>query len=288
MTTRLLVVLLFWAFAASGTDSPKTIVELQQFRRTDCIRIKSKDGRQGNATLVNLNPAINAWYLLDVAWTGGSETSYHLENPKPGVEDLLLDKNYPSGLLILAGKNRYSCDLFGTDELVRAKASPRIYSPLCEGRIYLRNPATGHRTTLETATEFLRDHVWGGEKIISLGHVLLGDVHRETGTMETSAQTAAGGKAADRPSPALVDPQYRDRLLTSNNLGIDLEGAEKTGMIPGAWYPASANPGVYVSIIQPNLIDPSILRSYPKEVNNLRRSRSVRIGLFDRVRPRPV
>jgi len=270
MTGRLLVVLLFWAFAAPGTDRATTIVELQQFRRSACIPIRSKDGGPGNATLVNLNPAINAWYLLDVAWAGGSETSYHLENPKPGVQNLLLDKNYPSGLVILAGKTSYSCDLFGADELAQAKASALIYSPLCEGRIYLRNPVTGHRTTLEAATEFLREHVWGAEKVIALGHVLLGDVHRETGTMESNAQTAVGGKTGgDGPLPALIDPKYGDRLLTSNNLGIDLGGAERTGMIPGAWYPASGNPGVYVSIIQPNLIDPSILRSYTNSVNNL-------------------
>ena len=73
--------------------------------------------------------------------------------------------------MIVEGTNRYSCDLFGSDALDQAKASPLIFSPLCEGRIYLRNPATGHRTTLEAATEFLREHVWGGEKIIELGHI---------------------------------------------------------------------------------------------------------------------
>ena len=40
-------------------------------------------------------------------------------------------------------------------------------------------------------------------------------------------------------------------------------------MTPGAWYPATGNPGVYVSILQPNLIDPAILQSYKTTVNNL-------------------
>lgn len=274
MTRNLLVVLFFWAFAALGIDSAKTIVELQQFRRSDCIRIKSKDGRQGNATLINLNPAINAWYLLEVAWPGGSEASYHLENPKPGIQKLLLDENYPSGLVILAGKNRYSCDMFGTEDLARAKASPLIYSPLCEGRIYLRNPATGHRTTLETATEFLRGHVWGGEEIISVGHVLLGDAHRETGTIEPEKPSAAGAKAGkkpgDLPLPALIDSEYANQLLISNNLGIDLQdGRQAAGLNPGAWYAAAGNPGVYISILRPNLINSGILQSYKTRVNNL-------------------
>ncbi|MBZ5610462.1 MAG: hypothetical protein LAP38_19550 [Acidobacteriia bacterium] len=254
-----------------NAEVPKTILELQQFRRTNSIRIKSKEGRPGSATLVDLNPAINSWYLLKVAWAGGgTETIYHLENAKPKLQKLLLDDNYPWGLVIAAGKERYSCDLFGADALAQAKTSRLIFQPLCGGRLYLRNAATGHRTTLEAATDFLREHVWGGEKIIALGHELMGEIHRETGKIQT--KSAAGARAGgDLPLAAQIDPKYCDRLLTSSNLGLDLGGPEKTGMIPGAWYPASGNPGVYVSIVQPNLIDPPILESYAKVVSNLDR-----------------
>ena len=154
----------------------------------------------------------------------------------------------------------------------QAKASQRIFAPLCDGRLYLRNAATGHRTNLEATTEFLREHVWGGEKLIGLGHILLGDMHRETGKVEAGSSATAGAKTADSsdlPLPAHIDPKYADRVLTSSNLGIDLEGPERTGMTPGAWYAASGNPGVYVSILQPNLIDPAILQSYKTRVNSL-------------------
>src|ERR1700693_4378286 len=78
-----------------NAEVPKTILELQQYRHISSIRIQSKEGRQGNATLLDLNPAINAWYLLKVAWTGGSlEATYHLENPKPDIQKLLLDDSY--------------------------------------------------------------------------------------------------------------------------------------------------------------------------------------------------
>jgi hypothetical protein len=42
-------------------------------------------------------------------------------------------------------------------------------------------------------------------------------------------------------------------------------------MTPGAWYATRGNSGVYVSILQPNLIDPAILQSYKTTVNNLDR-----------------
>jgi hypothetical protein len=257
-----------------AAEVPKTILELQQFRQTNSIHIKSQRGREGVATLINLNPAINAWYLLKIAWNdGASELAFHLENPEPQARRLLLDEKYLAGFVIAEGKNRYYCDLFGDDALDQAKASQHIFAPLCEGRIYLRNAATGHRTTLEATAEFLREHVWGGEKIVDLGHILLGDLQRETGKIEAESPAAAGAKLAGGPGglplPALTDSKYADRLLTSSNLGIDLEGPGRTGMTPGAWYAASGTPGVYVSILQPNLIDPLILQSYKTRVNNL-------------------
>ena len=42
-------------------------------------------------------------------------------------------------------------------------------------------------------------------------------------------------------------------------------------MSPGTWYAAEGNRGVYVSILQPNLIDVAILQSYKTTVNNLDR-----------------
>jgi len=252
-------------------DVPKTILELQQFRQSSSIRIKSRTGREGVATLINLNPAINAWFLLRVTWKdSSSDLAFHLENPEPHARKLLLDGEYPAALVVAEGKNRYFCDLFGGDALDKAKASQHIFDPLCEGRIYMRNAATGHRTTLEAATEFLREHVWGGEKIIDLGHIIMGDIYRETGRIEAEAAgTKAPGGQGDLPLPAQIDSKYADRSLTSSNLGIDLEGTGRTGMLPGAWYSAAGNAGVYVSILQPNLIDPVILQSHKTTVNNL-------------------
>jgi len=247
-------------------QSSKTILDLQPLRQTNSVHFPTKDGKSGLATLVNLNPSVNAWYVLKVAWNGGAETAYHLENPKPANQRLLLE---PSGLVILEGKNRCDCDLFGGDALTRAKASRAIYQPLCDGRIYLRNPAAGHRSTLEAATEFLRDHVWGGEEIIALGHAVLGERNRETGTIEPKAP--AGAPPSGSPLAASIDPQFATRSLASNNLGIDLGGSEKTGMAPGQWYRAEGLPGVWISILQPDLIDSAILRSDRTSVNNLDR-----------------
>ena len=253
-------------------ETPKTIFELQQFRQTTSIRISDKVGNEGTATLVNLNPAINSWYVLELLWSSRS-VSYHLQNANPAGRRLLLDATYPTGIVIVDEDHRSSCELFASASLKvleQGRSSPLVFYPLCEGRIYLRNTAVGHSTTLEAATEFLREHLWGSEKIIAVGHILMGDVNRETGNLATEArpiQTAQPGDSV--PASAAIDPNFSDRLLTSGNLGLVLEQAEKAGLKPGAWYPASGKAGVFVSILQANLIDSEILGSYQTRVNHL-------------------
>ena len=81
MTWLLALALLLGASSDYNAEAPKTILDLQQFRTTCSIRIQAKSGKQGVATLVNLNPAINVWYVLQVSWAGASsKLAYHLEN----------------------------------------------------------------------------------------------------------------------------------------------------------------------------------------------------------------
>lgn len=253
----------------------KTIVELQQFRQTSSLSIQLDEGIEGTATLTNLNPAINVWYVLNIAAKDGSESSYHLENPEPFFRKIFLDSKVPLGVEIEEGASRYPCSLFGggpTGPLVQARNSQLIYAPLCDGRLYLRNPAKGHRTSLEAAAEFLRNQVWGGEKVIVLFHHLLEDSHRETGELHTEDQGLATSQSRDTdilPLPAQIDMKYADRLLTPSDLGITLESQEKSGVRPGTWYAASGNPGIYVSVIEPDLIAPAILDTHKTTVNTL-------------------
>ena len=89
--TRLLLMAKSWESSTERMESPEfrtaqpksdvqmSILDLQPFRQASSIKIKSNTGNQGTATLVNLNPAVNSWYLLEVDWQGGSKSSYHLK-----------------------------------------------------------------------------------------------------------------------------------------------------------------------------------------------------------------
>ena len=104
-------------------------------------------------------------------------------------------------------------------------------------------------------------------------HHLLEDSHRETAEIHTGQAGGAvpvnGEGPGALPFPAMIDPKYADRVITPSGLGIALENSGGPGVRPGAWYPASGNPGIYVSLIEPELIDRSILESYKTMVNTL-------------------
>jgi hypothetical protein len=91
-----IVSLLLAAAAVFGSEIPQTILDLQPFRQATSTHIRSGSGKQGTATLVNLNPAINAWYLLSVDWNEGSRGgAWHLENARPHAAKILLDESIP-------------------------------------------------------------------------------------------------------------------------------------------------------------------------------------------------
>jgi hypothetical protein len=264
-----------WEGRAAGVAA-KSILDLQPYRQANSNKIKSSTGAQGTATLINLNPAVNAWYVMEVDWQDGSKSFYHLENPQPRTEKVFLDPKYPSGIEIGEGSSRYWCDLFSnkaSGPLDQAKNSQAPYASLCEGRLFLRNAVTGHRTKLEAEAEFFRTQVWGGEKVAVMFHHILEDSNRETAKLSDASGAGGGagptgGKAEDAPPTALIDPKYAGRMLTPSGLGIPLDNA-RTGVTPGAWYSANGNPGVYVSLIEPQLIDGAILESYKSLVSPL-------------------
>jgi hypothetical protein len=254
-----------------SAEVPKTVLELQQFRQTSSARIRAA-GRDGVLTLVNLNPTVNVWYLLTVAWSDSklAEPAWHLENPRPKRARLVLDERNTSGLLVEEGGKRHPCDLFGSAGLQQGRKSRLIYYPLCGDRFYLRNPARGQRTALEGATEFLRTQVWGGEKIVVFFHHLMADRYRESAELQNQNPNTGGVKLAGTPDRALINAAYTNRVTVPGALGITLEDRkDQEGMEPGAWYPVAASPGISASIVQPSLIAPSVLESFPTLVSKL-------------------
>jgi len=226
-------------------DVPKTIIELQPFRTTETAALA--DGAP--VELINLNPNINSWFLLRV---GGAD--YHLENPAPKTLQVALGAG-PS--LALSGQ---ACTPWAGEEpdLARARATGLPFAPICGGKLYLLNKASGSRSALEGVTDFLRDHVWAGEQIVRVVRdTLYKDKFIETGKVTSGAP---GATAPDGPAPAQIAEAHANSRIAPSGLGLALGNTDKGNLAQGAWYPVIGLPGVFGSAIQPRAISEEVLK----------------------------
>jgi hypothetical protein len=252
-----------------AADVPKTIVELQPFRRSRELTVAGADGRRGTATLINLNPEFGIWYLLALNWGDGSKRYYHLENAAPDTQAVTLDPRFDAGLMLDSGGARYPCVLWSGPMLDQAAARPVPYASLCDGRLYLHNAVRGGRSDLEAVVEFLRDRVWGGEEVVTLAkETVFKDAGREPAELG-GQRPSASSETAHMPVAARLDPAYAERLIGRGNLGIRVTGSEGGDLPVGQWTPARDVKGVFLSLIAPEAIAPQILTSYRDRANAL-------------------
>jgi hypothetical protein len=252
---------------------PKSVLELQKFRRTYVSRIADARGRTGSAELVNLNPRVNFWYLLRLTWDGEANASYHLTNSRPQTHDLLLDADFAFGLVLAGDQGRTRCDLWSSESPTSLAAANRLATPyveLCNEQVSLRRPTAGRRTSLEWATDFLRDNVWGGEKLtVLVRDRLYSDAHlMRSERISRAADTQEDGEAAGLPRPARLEAGHERDLVTPIELGLAL-AAPQARMRVGAWYATRENPGVFVSALEPGLASRSRLAAGPASVGRL-------------------
>jgi hypothetical protein len=238
--------------AAYDEVRAKTILELQPFRHE--VHALMPDG-ETPLHFVSLNPGINAWFLVEIG-EGRGRRSYHLENPDAEGQSLALVTGPALLLSGPAGEARCAPWAAEAPELDRARESGLPYAPICEGRLYLRNPVTGSRTSLERTTDFLRDYVWGGEEVVRF---VRDNFFRDL-ALETSDTLGTGGTAAEAgPPPAPLRVPDEERPVISTLHDFELDGTDPGRMTVGAWHPVTGLEGIFVSAIQPRQIAEEIL-----------------------------
>jgi hypothetical protein len=261
---------------AYNAEMVKSVVELQQFRETTSIPIENQTGLKGKATLINLNPFINTWFLLRLEWADGrSGETYHLENNDPRVDQIRLDPQFPQGIVIVSQEGNVPCDLWRAASqapLDLARASGDTYAPLCGERLYLRNKTKGHKTVKEMVTDMLREHVWQGERIVDF----VKDTFYRDAFFKGSDLTSTKGSGAGLepgpshgPAPPLINARYQNDLLVPAELGMKLNNTEGKRILAGRWYGVSDMPGVFFASLKPNMVSEEVIRSADGLVNPL-------------------
>ena len=262
-------------WAQYEAQAPKSIFELQPFRSLAHVELEGAGVGQGGATLIDLNPGVNVWFLLTLdPPASATARTFHLENPRPLEQRPRLIVE--GGRLRIGGlAGEEPCEVWSAarDELDEAADSRLPYAPLCDGRLYVRNAVNGHHTSLERITDFLRDHVYGGEEIISLvKEQMYRDAFLERG-VEQAVTDCRPESSTDLPVAAAVSAESAARCLMPASLGLDVVGAA-AGFSPGRWYRVRDLPGVYVSAMTPGDMAASLLAAEP----HLNRLDSVEIG----------
>lgn len=204
-----LMALLPMKINASGPGTPKSAIDLQAYRESNTITIDRGPFAEKTATLTNLDPAVNAWHLLSIQPVGKNETLFfHLENPKPSLQRIILDVKYPDGLIVTESGNERRCPLWAVNDsgtVPEAAATVyKSYVPVCDGVLYLRNRIQGHKTTLEWTTDFLRTRIPGGEKIIAIAKsVLFKDRFLSTAALKSAEAFTAESLHFSRKGPKM-------------------------------------------------------------------------------------
>lgn len=260
----------------SGPGQPgvgKTLIDLQTERREFQLRLGGK-AEPAEVSLINLNPKVNAWYLLKLKWDEKRVEWFHLDNSAPAGLWLELNPTFRGGIwLRSANASGSGCELWGPAGAQTLRTAADANAPfvgLCKGAIYLRNRIDGYRTTKEWVTEFLRAQVWGGETITNLvKETVFKDSYLITSDPKTKRSNQGEESLSQGPQPAQLGPTFRGMQLPAAELGLTLGSAQDGNMELGRWYRSRLQNGVYVSLIEPRAIDPEILKSYGSYVKGL-------------------
>jgi hypothetical protein len=258
--------------AASTSGAPITILDLQPDRAVVRAEIRRALDETGSASLTNLNPHINSWFVLALDWpASGEHDSFHLQN-SDSQKLLTLSANLEGWLRLEIGGPSNPCLLKlgggnAPGSLEEARQSGLPYVPLCDARLYLRNKVVGRATKLEKVTDFLRSHVWGGEKFVSL---VKKEVYRDKFLEQAAPQSTSRSVAAPNEAPAAA---FRDAARTSlaivpPDLGIEIDGQTQS-MVEGEWYAVRDLADVFVSVMTPTAIAPTILHDRNANVGEL-------------------
>ncbi len=252
-------------WAQYQSDAPKTILELQPFRRTESVEFAAGSD-PGTATLVDLNPEANTWFLLTLRSPAtGKLLSYHLENPQPRTQMLALSREDPYGIQISVDGHDFDCKLwqYGAPTPLEQAQRPRLpYAPLCGDRLYLRNEVAGSYTHLERVTNFLRDHVWGGERIVGfVRKQFYEDAFIEkAGPGVGSSAGLSPNSSGGGPREPQVTAAFKAQPVIPEHLGIDL-GVGPGALVMGRWYPIRDETGMFLSLIEPQAVGGKALDS---------------------------
>lgn len=201
-----------------------------------------------SVSLVDLAPGVGSWYLLTVPETKGVPQTYHLETA--GIRLDLTEERGAAIRLAIPGSPQLCVPWSGPEggELARARASGLPFVPICNGRVFVRNAASGRRSKIELVTDLLRDRVRGGEKITTF---VKDTVFRDRYRRDSGADRAprAHQEPPGAPPGVAISTRHDGATVAPSGLALALDGVLQGRLESGSWYQATGVPGVFVTAL---------------------------------------
>ena len=261
--------------AEAAANVPGSIFAMQPYRNMQ--EMIAEDGTQYRLTA--LNPNVNSWFILEVTPPNGRTVFSHFENADRGVWDVtLIDEDGPA-LLIEGEGDSFACAPWDDGELTEARESGLPYAPVCDWTLFLRNPVSGNRTTREAVAEFLRDNVVFGDSLVNL---IKGAFFEDAFMVSSEGEE----EVEDIDGVALLGTAALDRTPNMRPyMGFELAGTDAGAMTAGSWYEVEDAPGIYASVMQPNMIASDIFQvPGANGLDGVERNADVYLVAFDMAR----
>ena len=255
--------------------APRSVLALQTAAVTRTAVVPAADGHRVRVSLIDLAPRLGAWHLLRIedgthAALGLPRAEFHLQ-PRDRGTRLELSQE---GVVLDADGRRTACALWGADSspLAAAAEDESAYSRLCNGALYVRNTVSGHRTSKEWVTDFLRDRVPAGDQVVNfVKEELMQDAFLRTAEVERDAEAAAEhDRPPGAPAPPRLAPEAQASLFVPTDLGLKVKSDDAEGrLLVGRWYGIEEEPGIYVGGLSPSHVSRDVVREQGAAVSPL-------------------
>ena len=257
---------------APPATTPRSVLALQTAAITQTTKAEAA-GRGVHITLVDLAPHVGAWHLLRFE-DGGQialrlpRAEYHLQQRHRGAGLGLFEQ----GVVLDADGRKTRCELWGpgSTALAEAAKAPSAWVQLCDGRLFLRNTVSGHRTSKEWVTDFLRDRVPGGERVTTfVKQELMQDAFLRTADVVRD-EAAEHDRPPGAPAPPDLASEAATSLFVPRDLGLRARTDDPEGrLLVGRWYSVEEEPGIYVGGLEPRHVSPDVVREQGAAVSPL-------------------
>ena len=268
-------------------DPVPSVVELQPYRTSESL----SNDRGDSITLINLNPLVGSWYVLEYT-VGGKKEAFHLEvfplaangHERPqlalwtdGLAVVLKNETQYFALWARPGGEEGELSRAADNAEKRLNPEPVLSevfksigaarSPvglICGNMVMVRQQRPGSTSKVELATDLLRQTRVGDWLVEKLKPMLI----RAPEAAQSEADGAAGAVAGAPESPldAQVAPSHAKLAHKPRLLDIHTEAGDGS-LSYGRWYRALHHPGMFLSVLAPAAVDAAILASYPDRVD---------------------